>query len=100
MFRLVDMLSEDFPKERLLTKREVSKIKWDGSFSAVKDVPAPPSDESLSAPVSEGNVRHYPVCIVCENGEEILADHVIVTVSLGMCFIRIEFFEYRNYGFV
>ncbi|KAA0714219.1 Spermine oxidase [Triplophysa tibetana] len=86
MFRLVDMLLEDFPKERLLMKREVSKIKWDGSFSAVKDVPAPPSDESLSAhteAVSEGNVRQYPVCIVCENGEEILTDHVIVTVSLG-----------------
>ncbi|XP_057211793.1 polyamine oxidase (exo-N4-amino) 1 isoform X2 [Triplophysa rosa] len=86
MYRLVDMLSEDFPKERLLLKREVSKIKWDGSFSAGKDMRAPPSDESLSAhteAVSEGNVRHYPICIVCENGEEILADHVIVTVSLG-----------------
>uniref|UniRef100_A0A671NTG6 Polyamine oxidase (exo-N4-amino) 1 n=1 Tax=Sinocyclocheilus anshuiensis TaxID=1608454 RepID=A0A671NTG6_9TELE len=49
----------DFPKDRLLLKREVSKIKWDGSFSV------------------------YPVCVICENGEEILADHVIVTISLG-----------------
>uniref|UniRef100_A0A673KCJ3 Amine oxidase n=1 Tax=Sinocyclocheilus rhinocerous TaxID=307959 RepID=A0A673KCJ3_9TELE len=59
MFQLVDMLLEDFPKDRLLLKREVSKIKWDGSFSV------------------------YPVCVICENGEEILADHVIVTISLG-----------------
>uniref|UniRef100_A0A8C2BTI9 Amine oxidase n=1 Tax=Cyprinus carpio TaxID=7962 RepID=A0A8C2BTI9_CYPCA len=65
MFQLVDKLLEDFPKDRLLLKREVSKIKWDGSFSV--------------APA----LCQYPVCIVCENGEEILADHVIVTISLG-----------------
>lgn len=83
MFQLVDMLLEDFPKDRLLLKREVSKIKWDGSFSV-----SPPHDEPLHAhtgSVSEEKVRQYPVCIVCENGEEILADHVIVTISLGMC---------------
>lgn len=69
MFRLVDMLSEDFPKDRLLLKKEVCKIKWDGSFSAN----------------TEGgeNVRRYPISVVCANGEEFLADHVIVTVSLG-----------------
>lgn len=77
MFRLVDMLLEDLPKERLLLKREVNKIKWDGSFCAGKDLSA------HTEAVSEGNVRNYPVCVVCENGEEILADHVIVTVSLG-----------------
>ncbi|KAI2661832.1 Spermine oxidase [Labeo rohita] len=81
MFQLVDMLLEDFPKDRLLLKREVSKIKWDGSFSV-----SPPRDEPLHAhteSASEEKVRQYPVCIVCENGEEILADHVIVTISLG-----------------
>lgn len=77
MFRLVDMLLEGFPKERVLLKREVSKIKWDGSFYAGKD---------LSAHTDAGNIRQYPVCVLCENGEEILADHVIVTVSLGLCF--------------
>ncbi|XP_058639770.1 polyamine oxidase (exo-N4-amino) 1 [Onychostoma macrolepis] len=81
MFQLVDMLLEDFPKDRLLLKREVSKIKWDGSFSV-----APPHNEPLPAPTesaSEEKIHQYPVCIVCENGDEILADHVIVTISLG-----------------
>ncbi|XP_042617839.1 polyamine oxidase (exo-N4-amino) 1 isoform X2 [Cyprinus carpio] len=82
MFQLVDKLLEDFPKDRLLLKREVSKIKWDGSFSV-----APARDEPLlsahTESASEEKVCQYPVCIVCENGEEILADHVIVTISLG-----------------
>ncbi|NP_001107075.1 polyamine oxidase (exo-N4-amino) 1 [Danio rerio] len=72
MYQLVDLLKEDFPKDRLLLKREVRTIKWDGSF---------PSPQNEASP--EGKVRQYPVCIVCEDGEEILADHVIVTVSLG-----------------
>ncbi|KAI5610180.1 hypothetical protein C0J50_5533, partial [Silurus asotus] len=64
MFQLVENLMEDFPKECLLLSKAVSKIDWDGSFSD-----------------KEGHV--YPVCVVCEDGEEILADHVIVTISLG-----------------
>uniref|UniRef100_A0A673LV65 Amine oxidase n=1 Tax=Sinocyclocheilus rhinocerous TaxID=307959 RepID=A0A673LV65_9TELE len=82
MFQLVDKLLEDFPKDRLLLKREVSKIKWDGSFCV-----APPHDELLlsahTESPSEEKLCQYPVCIVCENGEEIVADHVIVTISLG-----------------
>ncbi|XP_051964679.1 polyamine oxidase (exo-N4-amino) 1 [Xyrauchen texanus] len=86
MFQLVNMLLEDFPKDRVLLKREVSKIRWDGAFSAGKDMQPVPHDEPLTAQtesISEGTVRQFPVCVVCENGEEILADHVIVTVSLG-----------------
>lgn len=81
MFQLVDMLLEDFPKDRLLLKREVSKIKWDGTFSVAPSPPPPAHTEA----VSDEKIRQYPVCVVCENGEEILADHVIMTVSLGMC---------------
>ncbi|XP_051524160.1 spermine oxidase-like [Myxocyprinus asiaticus] len=86
MLQLVNMLQEDFPKDRVLLKREVSKIRWDGSFSAGKDMQPVPHDEPLTAhteSISEGTVRQFPVCVVCENGEVILADHVIVTVSLG-----------------
>ncbi|CAM4718002.1 unnamed protein product [Leuciscus chuanchicus] len=77
MFQLVDILLEDFPKDCLLLKREVSKIKWDGTFSVA------PSPTAHTEAASDEKVRQYPVCIVCENGEEILADHVIVTISLG-----------------
>lgn len=79
MFQLVDKLLEDFPKDCLLLKREVSKIKWDGTFSVA------PSPTAHTEAASDEKVRQYPVCIVCENGEEILADHIIVTISLGMC---------------
>ncbi|XP_036435080.1 polyamine oxidase (exo-N4-amino) 1 isoform X2 [Colossoma macropomum] len=64
MFQIVEKLAEDFPKERLLLNKAVRKIEWDGSF---------PGTEGLE----------YPVRVVCEDGAEILADHVIVTVSLG-----------------
>ncbi|KAI4884086.1 hypothetical protein NFI96_025698 [Prochilodus magdalenae] len=64
MHQMVEMLAEGFPKERLLLNKAVRKIEWDGSF-----------------PVTDG--LEYPVRVVCEDGEEILADHVIVTVSLG-----------------
>lgn len=65
MFQIVEKLAEDFPKERLLLNKAVGKIEWDGSF-----------------PGADGQV--YPVRLLCEDGgEEILADHVIVTVSLG-----------------
>lgn len=77
MFQLVDKLLEDFPKDCLLLKREVSKIKWDGTFSVA------PSPTAHTEAASDEKVRQYPVCIVCENGEEILADHIIVTISLG-----------------
>ncbi|XP_067270246.1 polyamine oxidase (exo-N4-amino) 1 [Pseudorasbora parva] len=84
MFQLVDMLLEDFPKDRLLLKREVSKIKWDGTFSVAPSPTQPPHNEPLPAHTETASDDHkYPVCIVCENGEEILADHVIVTISLG-----------------
>lgn len=64
MFHIVDRLMEDIPKGSLLQNKAVSKIKWDSSFTG-----------------EEG--REYPVCVVCEDGDEILADHVIITISLG-----------------
>uniref|UniRef100_A0A8B9JGX9 Polyamine oxidase (exo-N4-amino) 1 n=1 Tax=Astyanax mexicanus TaxID=7994 RepID=A0A8B9JGX9_ASTMX len=64
MFQMVEKLAEDVPKERLLLNKAVSKIEWDGSFSG--------TDSQV-----------YPVRVLCGDGGEILADHVIVTVSLG-----------------
>uniref|UniRef100_A0AAY4EZF9 Amine oxidase domain-containing protein n=1 Tax=Denticeps clupeoides TaxID=299321 RepID=A0AAY4EZF9_9TELE len=64
MFMLKDKLLEDLPKDRLLLNRPVSKVYWEGSFRN-----------------EEGH--QFPVCLLCENGEQILADHVVVTVSVG-----------------
>ncbi|KAG7487775.1 hypothetical protein MATL_G00027100 [Megalops atlanticus] len=64
MFQLVEKLLEDFPKETLLMNRPVSKIEWDGSFSSVDE-------------------KQYPVCLVFEDEEKMLADHVVVTISVG-----------------
>lgn len=64
MFQIMEKLVEDVPKECLLLNKVVSKVKWDSSFCG-----------------KEGRV--YLVCVVCEDGDEILADHVIVTISLG-----------------
>ncbi|KAL6459005.1 hypothetical protein MHYP_G00324770 [Metynnis hypsauchen] len=64
MFQVVEKLAEDFPKEHLLLNKAVRKIDWDGSFPGTEGV-------------------EYPVRVVCEDGAEILADHVILTVSLG-----------------
>ncbi|XP_066499511.1 polyamine oxidase (exo-N4-amino) 1 isoform X2 [Hoplias malabaricus] len=64
MFQILEKLAEDLSQESLVLNKEVVKIEWDGSF--------PGSDN-----------RVYPVRVVSKDGDEILADHVIITVSLG-----------------
>ncbi|XP_043554065.1 peroxisomal N(1)-acetyl-spermine/spermidine oxidase-like isoform X2 [Chiloscyllium plagiosum] len=61
---LLQKLLEVIPEEKLLLERPVKQIQWDGNFIS--------EDTSL-----------YPVRVVCEDGNHILADHVIVTISLG-----------------
>ncbi|XP_067847375.1 peroxisomal N(1)-acetyl-spermine/spermidine oxidase-like [Heptranchias perlo] len=61
---LLQKLLEIIPREKLLLEKPVKQILWNGSFES--------EDGSL-----------YPVRVVCEDGDHILADHVIVTVSLG-----------------
>ncbi|KAJ8408464.1 hypothetical protein AAFF_G00258780 [Aldrovandia affinis] len=58
MFHLVEKLLEGFPKERLLLNKPVSKIEWD-------------RDDA-----------QYPVRVIFGD-EEIQADHVVVTISVG-----------------
>uniref|UniRef100_A0A672PLS7 Polyamine oxidase (exo-N4-amino) 1 n=1 Tax=Sinocyclocheilus grahami TaxID=75366 RepID=A0A672PLS7_SINGR len=72
----------------------ISKIKWDGSFSV-----APPHNEPLpthTESASQEKARQYPVCVICENGEEILADHVIVIDKLCFGNIAKIFLEYEE----
>ncbi|XP_078263386.1 peroxisomal N(1)-acetyl-spermine/spermidine oxidase-like [Rhinoraja longicauda] len=61
---LLQKLLEVIPREKLLLKKPVQQILWNGSFES--------EDRSL-----------YPVKVVCEDGGHILADHVILTISLG-----------------
>ncbi|XP_078089540.1 peroxisomal N(1)-acetyl-spermine/spermidine oxidase-like [Mustelus asterias] len=62
--KLISNLVEVIPRESLLLEKPVKQIQWNGSFES--------EDGSL-----------YPVRVLCEDGDQILADHIIVTVSLG-----------------
>nr|XP_023677159.1 peroxisomal N(1)-acetyl-spermine/spermidine oxidase-like isoform X1 [Paramormyrops kingsleyae] len=64
MFDLPSKLLKEFPDESLLLKKPVRKIEWDGSFRT-------------------GNGEQHPVRVEFGDEEEILADHVVVTISLG-----------------
>uniref|UniRef100_UPI00398F8CF1 peroxisomal N(1)-acetyl-spermine/spermidine oxidase-like n=1 Tax=Pristiophorus japonicus TaxID=55135 RepID=UPI00398F8CF1 len=61
---LLQKLLDDIPRDKLLLEKPVKQILWNGNFESE-------------------NGSHYPVRVVCEDGEHILADHVIVTISLG-----------------
>lgn len=65
MFDLPSKLLKELPDEYLLLKKPVRKIEWDGSFRT-------------------GNGEQHPVRVEFGDEEEILADHVVVTISLGM----------------
>uniref|UniRef100_A0A4W3JN23 Peroxisomal N(1)-acetyl-spermine/spermidine oxidase-like n=1 Tax=Callorhinchus milii TaxID=7868 RepID=A0A4W3JN23_CALMI len=62
--KLIAKLLEPIPQERLLLGKPVKQIMWNGNFQ---------SEDGTG----------YPVRVQCEDGDQILADHVIVTVSLG-----------------
>ncbi|KAG2455748.1 PAOX oxidase, partial [Polypterus senegalus] len=67
MHRIVENLLRDFPKENILLSTQVTKIEWNGSFQSSE----------------EEEENQYPVRVLCEGGKEILADHVLLTISLG-----------------
>ncbi|XP_073701816.1 spermine oxidase-like isoform X2 [Garra rufa] len=59
---ILDVLLKDVPSEAIKCSAPVKSIRWDLA--------------------KEG--QRYPVQVVCENGQSFEADHVIVTVSLGV----------------
>ena len=60
---IVDLLKENIPEQNILTEHPVSQISW--------------------SPEGKTNSNQQTVCVECQNGKRIYADHVIVTVSLG-----------------
>ncbi|XP_051870659.1 peroxisomal N(1)-acetyl-spermine/spermidine oxidase-like [Pristis pectinata] len=62
--KLISNMVEVIPKEKLLLKKPVKQILWNGSFAS-----------------EDGS--QYPVRVMCEDGDYLLADHTIATVSLG-----------------
>ncbi|XP_062862700.1 spermine oxidase-like [Trichomycterus rosablanca] len=67
---ILDILLEDIPRENILTNVPVKSIQW--------DLEDEEEDED------EDEEEDYPVRVICENGQIFEADHVIVTVSLGV----------------
>ncbi|XP_030642571.1 spermine oxidase-like [Chanos chanos] len=63
---LLDLLLKSLPPEAVLKNQAVETVQWD-----------------LKAE-EQGQEQWCPVRVVCENGESYEADHVIVTVSLGV----------------
>ncbi|KAL8572691.1 hypothetical protein ACOMHN_049820 [Nucella lapillus] len=58
---ILDILCKDIPKDNIVFNSQVRCVNWD-----------------------QGAHARYPVCVEMENGEKHYANHVIVTVSLGV----------------
>ncbi|KAM8924588.1 peroxisomal N(1)-acetyl-spermine/spermidine oxidase [Pelodytes ibericus] len=70
---LVNQIKSTLHNDTILLNKEVKTIHWDGSFQG--------SDSQI-----------YPVQVQCEDGDTFVADHVIVTVPLGLLKERVESF--------
>ncbi|XP_043917940.1 spermine oxidase [Protopterus annectens] len=75
--KIVEILAQDIPESIIQLRKPVRCIHWNQSVSKEIETVA---DHNNDHPNQEG----YPVFIECEDCEFIPADHVIVTVSLGV----------------
>uniref|UniRef100_A0A4W4FR84 Amine oxidase domain-containing protein n=1 Tax=Electrophorus electricus TaxID=8005 RepID=A0A4W4FR84_ELEEL len=66
---ILDVFLESLPLQTILMSKPVKSIQWDLN------------KKSLG---TESRERSHPIKIICENEESFEADHVIVTVSLGV----------------
>ncbi|KAM9486234.1 spermine oxidase isoform 1-T3 [Clarias gariepinus] len=66
---ILDHLVKDLPSGTILTNTGVKSIHW---------------NLKTNSNGNEGKEHNHPVRVVCENDQIIKADHVIVTVSLGV----------------
>lgn len=79
---IVEILAQDIPKSVIQLNKPVKRIYWNGSFK--KEIHCLNNtflNHNLDGQEEE---EGYQVWVECEDGEFILADHVIVTMSLGV----------------
>lgn len=75
--KIVEILARDIPESIIQLRKPVKCIHWNRSVSKEIETVA---DHNSDHPNQEG----YPVFVECEDCEFIPADHVILTVSLGV----------------
>ncbi|XP_077987400.1 peroxisomal N(1)-acetyl-spermine/spermidine oxidase-like [Glandiceps talaboti] len=71
---IVQFLSEKLPRNSIRFNKVVRCVHWKGDGPAMKQK----TDKNR-----EAEFTREPITIECEDGEKIIADHVIVTCSLG-----------------
>ncbi|XP_073416798.1 peroxisomal N(1)-acetyl-spermine/spermidine oxidase isoform X2 [Dendrobates tinctorius] len=72
---LVNQIKSPLPNGTVILEKAVKSIHWDGSFHG-------------------DNSHVYPVKVKCEDGDSFVADHVVVTVPLGVLKKRaVDFFS-------
>ncbi|XP_062903175.1 spermine oxidase [Mobula hypostoma] len=79
---IVEILARDIPKSVIQLNKPVKRIYWNGSFKKeIHYINSTLLNHNLDGQEEE---EGYQVWVECEDGEFILADHVIVTMSLGV----------------
>lgn len=76
--KVVEILAQDIPSRILRLSKPVRRVHWNCSFQDAKEITdqADHNQDERPSPA--------PVCVECEDGECLPADHVIVTASLGV----------------
>ncbi|XP_059821672.1 spermine oxidase [Hypanus sabinus] len=81
---IVEILAQDIPKSVIQLTKPVKRIYWNGSFKKeIHCINSTFLNHNLDGQEEEEE-EGYQVWVECEDGEFILADHVIVTMSLGV----------------
>lgn len=80
--RVAELLAAGFPPHVIRLGKPVRCVHWD--LQARASAPPGPEIEPRQGGLEEGEGAPWPVAVECEDGELVPADHVIVTVSLGV----------------